>query len=152
MLLSDMISKQRIIFAEQFADWRSAVRHACSVLLADGSIQPAYVQAIIDSIEKHGAYIVIAPDIAMPHAQGNAETVARSVVSFMKVERPVIFDADDRSKDARLFFTLAAQDSNSHLENMAALAEMLDNEALIADLLAANQIDDLRRICAQYHI
>lgn len=152
MLLSEMLARGHVVFARDFPDWPSALHAACAPLIADGSIRPAYVQAIIDSIRTHGAYIVIAPDIAMPHAQGNADLVAHSVVGFMKVEEPVVFDADDRGKDARLFFTLAAQDPDSHLQNMAALAAMLDNEALIADLLAAHNQDDLQRLCVKYGI
>ena len=96
--------------------------------------------------------IVIAPDIAMPHAQGNTASVHQTAVSFMKVHEAVAFAADDRDKDARLFFTLASQNHEQHLENMSMLATMLDNEALIAELLTAQSNDDLRNIATKYGI
>ena len=51
-------------------------------------------------------YIVIAPMIALPHAQENARGVYKTAVSFMKVEEVVKFDEEDREKDAKLFLQL----------------------------------------------
>ena len=88
----------------------------------------------------------------MPHSQENAKGVHKTAISFMKVAETVAFDANDREKDARLFFTLASQDHEQHLENMSALATMLDNDALIGELLQAQNHDDLRVIAAKYGI
>ena len=121
-------------------------------MVADGTVEADYADEIIASVEQYGPYIVIAPDIAMPHAQGNTASVHQTAVSFMKVHEAVAFAADDRDKDARLFFTLASQNHEQHLENMSALATMLDNEALIGELLQAQNISDLRTIAAKYQI
>ena len=149
MLLTKMLNAGHVNFATRFPDWRSAIRIACEPLIADGTVDARYADAIIASVEKYGSYIVIAPDIAMPHAQENAEGVHKTAISFMKVAEAVAFDGDH---DARLFFTLASQDHTQHLENMAALATMLDNEALIGELLQAQNHDDLRAIAAKYRI
>ena len=120
--------------------------------MATGTVDAGYADEIIACIEKYGPYIVIAPDIAMPHSQENAKGVHKTAISFMKVNEAVAFDANDREKDARLFFTLASQNHEQHLENMSMLATILDNEALIAGLLAAQDTSDLRAIAAKYHI
>lgn len=152
MLLTQMLNAGHVNFQERCADWQSAIRAGCEPLVATGTVDASYADEIIACIEKYGPYIVIAPDIAMPHSQENAKGVHKTAISFMKVNETVVFDADDREKDARLFFTLASQNHEQHLENMSMLATMLDNEALIADLLAAQNTDDLRAIAAKYQI
>ena len=152
MLLTKMLDAGHVNFEPRFPDWQSAIHGGCKPLVADGTVEAGYADEIIACIEKYGPYIIIAPDIAMPHSQENAKGVHKTAISFMKVAEAVAFDADDREKDARLFFTLASQDHAQHLENMSALATMLDNEALIGELLQAQNISDLRTIAAKYQI
>ncbi len=152
MLLSKMLDAGHVNFETRFPDWQSAIHGGCKPLVADGTVDATYADEIIACIEKYGPYIVIAPDIAMPHSQENAKGVHKTAISFMKVAETVAFDANDREKDARLFFTLASQDHEQHLENMSALATMLDNDALIGELLQAQNHDDLRAIAAKYGI
>ena len=152
MLLTQMLDAGHVNFKERCADWQSAIRAGCEPLVATGTVDAGYADEIIACIEKYGPYIVIAPDIAMPHSQENAKGVHKTAISFMKVNEAVAFDANDREKDARLFFTLASQNHEQHLENMSMLATILDNEALIAGLLAAQDTSDLRAIAAKYHI
>ena len=69
----------------------------------------------------------------------------------MKTEEPVHFDPADPEKDARLFFMLASNDSDAHLNNMMQLADMLSNDDLVADLLNAKNDDDLLAIAEKYN-
>ena len=152
MLLTQMLDAGHVNFRERCTGWQDAIRAGCEPLVATGTVDAGYADEIIACIEKYGPYIVIAPDIAMPHSQENAKGVHKTAISFMKVNEAVAFDANDREKDARLFFTLASQNHEQHLENMSMLATILDNEALIAGLLAAQDTSDLRAIAAKYHI
>lgn len=152
MLLTQMLDAGHVNFRERCTGWQDAIRAGCEPLVATGTVDAGYADEIVACIEKYGPYIVIAPDIAMPHSQENAKGVHKTAISFMKVNEAVAFDADDREKDARLFFTLASQNHEQHLENMSMLATILDNEALIAGLLAAQDTSDLRAIAAKYHI
>ena len=54
-------------------------------MVADGTVEADYADEIIACIEKYGPYIIIAPDIAMPHSQENAKGVHKTAISFMKV-------------------------------------------------------------------
>lgn len=152
MLLSQILDAKHFLFADGFERWQDAIKASCQPLEADGTVDGEYAQQIIDCINKYGPYIVIAPMIAMPHSQENAKGVFKTAISFMRTKEIVAFDPEDREKDARLFFTLASQDHNQHLKNMSALACMLDDEALIEDLLAAESEEDLRSLCAKYNI
>ena len=144
-MIHELIAKKRVIFRESFSDWRSAVRESCTPLLADGSIGPEYVDSIIACIEEHGPYIVIAPDICIPHSLAGGPGVNESAISFMHVVQPVSFEPGNPEKDARLFFVLAAKDPTQHLANLVKLVEMLDDETQVKKLIDARSIDDLNK-------
>ena len=109
-----------------------------------------YKDQIISCVEKYGPYIVIMPDVAMPHCQEGARGVHKTTIGFMKLEKPVSFEEGDPEKDARLFFTLASCNSDQHLENMTKLSEVLMNEDVVKELLEAKGPEDLLRIQEKY--
>ena len=101
-MIHELIELNRVIFRESFPEWRSAVAESCTPLVADGSITEQYVADVIKCVETHGPYIVIAPDIAIPHSLAGGPGVNRSAICFMKVEQAVSFEPGNPEKDARL--------------------------------------------------
>ena len=144
-MIKELIEKDRVLFAETFATWEEGVAAAAQPLIRDGAIDDRYVQAMVDSIRKYGPYIVIAPDVAMPHAQGGGVGVNQTSMSFMKLEKPVHF-SDSPEHDARLLFVLASVDSDSHLDMLQALVEEISDEEFLAKLLAINDLADLKEL------
>lgn len=57
----DILSTTRIIVKEQVNDWTEAITIASQPLLQEQIIEQGYVQAMIDSVNELGPYIVIAP-------------------------------------------------------------------------------------------
>jgi PTS system ascorbate-specific IIA component len=90
------------------------------------------------------------PDVAMPHSTLGGTGVYKTAIGFCKVKEPVVFDPNDETKNARLFFTLAAVDNEQHLQNMVQLSEMLVKEGIVEDLLAAETKEDLLDIDKKY--
>lgn len=152
MLIQDFLKNKVTRYEKGFNTWQDAVKVSAQPLIDQGFIEPIYVDAIIACVEKYGPYIVIAPDIAMPHSTEGAEGVHKTAIGFMKVEEPVHFDLEDPEKDARLFFVLAAENHEEHLKNMMELSEMLMNEEIVADLLKVKNDDDLKRVGEKYAI
>ena len=149
-MLKEFVEKNHYKFAETAADWKEAIRMSCEVLEADGTVEANYKEDIIRCVEEYGPYIVIMPDVAMPHSQECAKGVHKTAIGFMKLEQPVSFDPEDPEKDATLFFTLASCDSSQHLDNMARLAGIMSNEDLMEDLKKAKTPEDLLAIHAKY--
>ena len=143
-MFKELVEKNRYSFHEGFDTWQEAVRAACQPLLADGTIEPEYPEAIIAKVEELGPYIVIAPDICIPHAQEGVG-VNDTAVCFMKTERPVSF-SDDGEHDARLFFVLASTNNAIHLQNLSEMAETLSDEDFVARLLQAKSPEDLVKL------
>ena len=149
-MLKEFVEKKHYKFAESAKDWKDAIRMSCESLEADGTVEANYKEDIIKCVEKYGPYIVIMPDVAMPHSQENAVGVNKTAIGFMKLEKPVSFDPDDPEKDATLFFTLASCNPDQHLENMARLAEMMSNEELMEELKKAKGPEDLLALQEKY--
>ncbi|KAB1435756.1 PTS sugar transporter subunit IIA [Candidatus Galacturonibacter soehngenii] len=149
-MLKEFVEMKHYKFAEEASDWREAIKMSCEVLEADGTVEANYKDDIIACVEKYGPYIVIIPEVAMPHSQENAIGVHKTAISFMKLNKPVQFDENDREKDARLFFTLASCNPEQHLNNMMRLSEMLSNEQVIEALLKAENEKDLLEIDNRY--
>lgn len=143
-MFKELVEKKHYSFHEGFDDWRDAVRAACQPLLDDGTIEPEYPEAIIAKVEELGPYIVIAPDICIPHAQEGVG-VNDTAICFMKTEKPVSF-SDDGEHDARLFFVLASTDNAIHLQNLSELDEEMSDEELVAKVLAAKTPADLEKL------
>ena len=141
-MFKEIVEKKDFSFHEGFDDWRDAVRAACAPLLSDGTIEKEYPEIIIQKVEELGPYIVIAPNICIPHAE-RGRGVNDTAMCFMKTEKPVSFDPNDPDKDARIFVVLAATDDEVHLNNLMQLSETLSDEAIVDKLLQAKTGDDL---------
>ena len=140
-MFQELISRKRVVFAEEFVSWEEAVRAAAEPLIRDRAIEEDYVTAIIASINKYGPYIVIAPGIALPHAKVDIG-VNETSISFMRVAQPVHF-SNLEEHDARLLFVLASVDDNAHLKLLQDLVEILSDEGFVAKLLEVKSEEDL---------
>lgn len=150
MLLRDIKENKLTGYFEEFGSWEDAIRACGQIMIKQAYIDERYVDAIIKCINDFGPYIVIMPDVAMPHSTLGAEGVYKTGIGFMKVNKPVSFDENDHEKDARLFFTLAATNNEEHLNNMMQLSELLMNEELVKDLLDVNNDEDLEKVINKY--
>ncbi len=143
-MFKEFVEKKHFSFHEGFDDWRDAIRAACQPLLADGTIEKEYPEIIIQKVEELGPYIVIAPNICIPHAE-RGRGVNDTAMCFMKTEKPVSF-SDDGEHDAQIFVVLAATDDEVHIQNLMALSETLSDEDLVAKILQAKTPEDLLKL------
>ncbi len=151
-MLRKCLDQHLTCYHQKFNTWQEAVAAGCEPMIKNQIITTEYIDQIVSSIEKYGPYIVIAPNIAMPHSTESAQGVLKTAIGFMKVEEPVHFEEGNPEKDARLFFTLAAENHEEHLKNMMDLVELLQNEEIIEDLLSSSSDGDLLQVIEKYHL
>ena len=144
-LLKELYEKGLYVFVDTFSDWKEAVACACQPLIQKGYIDSGYVDGIYKNVEKNGFYIFIAPHICIPHC-GAYESVQKNCLSFMKCNSPVLGDPDEPDMAAELFFVIAAENEGKHLEEIQRLAEMLENEKIIATLLSLQNGQDFVKL------
>lgn len=136
---------------KEVTDWKEAIQESCDLLQGKNIINEQYVEEIISCVEEHGPYIVIVPQVAMPHSSEKSEGVFGTAISFTKLKQPVKFD-DEEQKEAILFFTLAAKNPEEHMTNIQNLSELLMTEGLIEDLVDTENIEDYKRVMTKYDL
>ena len=87
-----------------------------------------------------GAYYVLCPDVALVHARPE-DGVIHKQLAITLVKAPITFKGKEDT--VRLIITLAAEDSQSHLEVLQQIAEILTDEKRIQSFMKMNDVDSL---------
>lgn len=145
-MFKEIVEKGLYCFHESFDSWQDSIVASCQPLIDHNVIDSRYVDSIFESIKKFGPYIVLAPNVAMPHSMENCEGVFGTEVGFMRVEKPVHFEENNPDKDARIFFVLSSIDAESHMNQMVELATLLSNKEFVNACINAKTKEDLLKI------
>lgn len=89
-------------FVETVGSWQEAIRLGAKPLLAQGIIEEAYIDAMIQNVLDNGNYIILLPQVAMPHARPEAGSNGIGM-TFLHLDQPVLFPGDEPVK---VLFTL----------------------------------------------
>ncbi|MDR0921853.1 MAG: PTS sugar transporter subunit IIA [Lactobacillales bacterium] len=138
------------ISQEKPENWEEAVRLSSKNLLEKKIINQTYVEEVVEAVKKYGPYIVIVPGVAMPHSTDKSEGVFGTAISFTKFEEPIYFAEGDEEKQARLFFTLAAKNPEEHMENIAALSDLLMTEGVIEALEKVHSLKEYQQVVEMF--
>ncbi len=147
-MLKQLIEQGLFAIYDEPMHWEEAIRASIAPLVAADACTDQYAEVIIERIKTHGPYIVLAPELALPHAE-DCEHVKRSAVCFVKFNQPVCFAEEDpydfsEVKSARLFFALSSEDELQHLRNLRTLTEeCLRNPDLIGKLCEATTKEEI---------
>lgn len=133
----------QIQVVESAENWEKAVETAAQPLIKNGKIKYGYVENIIKNIKELGPYIILLPGVAMPHARPD-ENVIESSLSLLKINKGVSFSED--TEDVKLMFVLAAKDSNSHIDIIEQLTELLGDDEKIERLMNAETVEEVENL------
>lgn len=137
------VLENRINIVDRVQNWEEAVRVAAKPLTADMSVTNQYVEAMINNIKKFGTYIVVAPKVAMPHSRPE-DGVNKNCLALLKINEGVFFGDEDEK--VYLIFVLGAVDSNSHIETLTQLMDVIDDEEKIDALAEAESVNEILEI------
>lgn len=122
-MLYDLIDHDLIdVIDSNEYQWAEAVKVTTAYLETKGYVTSDYASAIIQSTIDNGPYYVLCPGIAMPHARPEAG-VLKTGLGIHVFPTAVDFGSD--MGPANVLLTLAATDSDTHIEVIQALSEML---------------------------
>ncbi|KAA8816624.1 PTS sugar transporter subunit IIA [Bifidobacterium callitrichos] len=125
-------------------DWKAAIRLAGDGLVAAGFTTDAYTDQMIETVEKMGPYIVIAPGLALAHSRPS-DAVLKTGLSWVRLSTPVEFGS--KSNDpVSLVIGLAGHDENEHIGVMSAIAGALIDPKKTVDLTHADTPGEIRAI------
>lgn len=120
-----------ITLKEKVPDWKQAIRTAAQKLLEKEYIEDKYIGKMIENVEKLGPYIILSDDVAMPHSRPE-DGVKKTGISLLKLDEGVDFG---ENSSIRLIFILAAKDSNSHIDMITELVNMLQDDEKLNRIL-----------------
>lgn len=144
--LRDLLTAEFIELDVECRNWREAVVKSAGKLLELGYIEERYVDAMIHNIELHGAYIVISPGFAMPHA-GLDEGTKKAGMSLIRLKEPVEFGS---VQPVRFFCCLSAVDNETHLQAFINLVNLLENDEFKKTLTRASTAAQAARIIGEF--
>lgn len=143
-MLLDEIKVSDIQIKKQVKDWKEAIREASWPLVEAKKITTSYVDAMINAVEEKGPYIVITKHIALAHARPEHGVLEKGL-SFTTLNSPVPFGSQ-QFDPVKLIITLAATDSESHLDVLAELADVLSDEETTTNLFEAKNEQEFLEI------
>ncbi|MGD8115577.1 PTS sugar transporter subunit IIA [Vibrio sp. TRT 29B02] len=148
MSLLNLIGDNIVISNEQNLTVDAALNITCSKLLDQGKVEASYLEAIKTKHKEIGAYYVLAPKIAMPHARPE-DGVNEAALQITVFRHGVDLESEDNG-DVFFSVTLAALDSNSHIQTIVALSELFQNDEDVEAIIAAENESAIAEILKKY--
>lgn len=118
-----------------------AIRQAGGMMVANGAVTEEYVDAMIDSYRKNGAYFVIAPGIALPHAKAE-NGVQKGAVSLIRLKHPIAF-GHAVNDPVELVFALGGSTGSEHITLLRKLTMLLNDRNNIELLRTARSREEV---------
>lgn len=129
-----------VVLKARARDWREAVRVAGEALQRAGATRSNYTERMIDLVEQHGGYIVIAPGLALAHARPGPDVLAEGMCVVTLAE-PVPF-GHPHNDPVRVVVGLAVRAGDRHLRAVAELANVFNDPTVIGRIAdAATEVE-----------
>lgn len=138
--MKEMLKRENVQIVQSVSDWEEAVHVAVQPLVDGGYVESAYIDGIISNVHEYGPYFVICPDLALLHARPEQGVIKRQL-AITVLREPVRFKPE--GPDVRLLVTLAATDSDGHIEVMRQLVTMFGDPANITKVAEAKTADEI---------
>ncbi|MBI9011425.1 MAG: PTS sugar transporter subunit IIA [Clostridiales bacterium] len=135
------LNESLIQFETSVSTWEEAIIKSAQPLLDGMYVDQGYIDAMIESVNEYGPYIVIAPKVAMPHAR--PETGSKKIgYSILKLEQPIGF-SEAPEHQVELLVALSCVNAESHLEILQFIVEVLSDAERFEGALKATTKTEL---------
>lgn len=133
-----ILNEDFVQVVEEVKDWETSIRQASEPLLAHGYIDDSYIEDMIKTAIDLNFYIVIMPEVAMPHARNN-DNVYKNGFSVMTLRKSTNFSVEYKSSedDVKIIIPLACVDNESHMNMLMNIAGILGDEEKLEKLKQA---------------
>ena len=99
---------------------------------------------MVEVLDTHGPYFVIAPGIALAHAKPS-ESVLATGLSLVTLAEPIVF-GNEANDPVKLVFALCAVDHDSHIQMLGELSTLLSDNESVNILLNAGDTEHIRTL------
>lgn len=136
----ELLKQENVQIFDKKVTWEEAIGISVKPLEDGGYVEPRYKEEIISNVKNLGPYIVLTEDIVLPHARPE-QGVKESQLAVTLFKNPVSFNEDYSS--TKLFIALAANDGEKHLQALAQITELFQDEEKIQKILSSNNANSL---------
>ncbi|MDO5146023.1 MAG: PTS sugar transporter subunit IIA [Eubacteriales bacterium] len=91
--LYELLDEDRVLIDYPAKDWEDAIRQSGKLLFKTGAVKAQYIEEMVNNVKKNGAYIVVCPETALPHADPD-KGVIYEAASIVKLEKPIDFHSE----------------------------------------------------------
>lgn len=131
-----ILSKDRIALQASAANKEDAIRKAGELLVSTGCVLPAYVDGMLKREESMSTSL--GNGVAIPHGvYENRDQILQTGISVLQLTNGVDWDEDEK---VYLVIGIAAS-GDEHVGVLANLAEVIDDEEALAELLKTTDPD-----------
>ncbi|MFI3256228.1 MAG: PTS sugar transporter subunit IIA [Psittacicella sp.] len=124
-LRESLVKNNSIALHQSVCSWEEAIKIGTDLLEKNNIVTSEYYKAIIASINKLGAYIVLAPGIAMPHARPE-QGVLETGFALTTLDTPIKLEGEDTP--IKLLITLAGSTGDAHIEGVMQITQILEDD------------------------
>ncbi|WP_010648215.1 BglG family transcription antiterminator [Oceanobacillus massiliensis] len=143
--LDQLITPQNITLEDSVSYWEDAIQKGAHPLIESGSIEEEYVNRMIQYSEQD-SYIVIGPNIAIPHAAPE-DGVNEVGMSLLRVKEGVRYSNEFSIK---LIVVIAAVDKQQHIHALMQLMRLASSEKDRNRMINANSVEEIYEIIKLY--
>jgi len=142
--LAEAFAENSIRVLAAALDREHAIELAGDLLVASGRVTPDYTTEMVEVLDTHGPYFVIAPAMALAHAKPS-DSVLSTGLSLVTLAEPIVF-GNAANDPVKLVIGLCATDHDAHIEILAELSNLLSNNETVNILLNARDTEQIRSI------
>jgi len=130
--LIDVLPKENIQLSLRAKDWREAVSKTIEVLVKSGGVEPHFTDAVIKQLEENGAYMVIAPGIALLHAKP-CDGANRVSFCLCRFDPPIEFNHPNNDP-VDIVIAFGAINPHSHEQALNEIVRLLENDEFLRQI------------------
>lgn len=128
-----ILSKDRISLQASAVDKADAIRKAGELLVTSGCVLPEYIDGML--AREQSMSTSLGNGVAIPHGiYENREHILQTGISVLQLTEGILWDEEDESQKVFLVIGIAAS-SDEHVGVLSNLADVIDDEANLAELL-----------------
>lgn len=147
-MIKDTLKEELVLTNVACKTWREAIQISGKLLLDAGKIKEPFIASMEKVVEELGPYMILLPKVCFFHGQPG-ENVNEPCLSLVVFKESVYFD-DFENQEIRCAFAFGAIDSDSHMQMLMKVAQLLQNQEFISLITNNGTKDEILEIIQKY--
>ncbi|GAB6150556.1 PTS sugar transporter subunit IIA [Clostridium novyi] len=148
-MLSEVITPEVIKLNVECNNWEEAIEVGVKILIDKGYVEHSYEKAILEKLKELGPYMVITPNIVLPHARPE-DGVNKTSFSLVTLKNPVNF-GNDKNDPVKLIITIASENNKDHIKFLAEIVDLLRNKEDLQKIFETHSKEEVIKILEKYN-